>query len=392
MIRIGDRVKFISDTGSGIVRSVSGTLASVEVEDGFEIPVMLNDIVPVTLEDEQKTADRIGYDEPKIKRQKTADGRPITQKSPKAQHYGRISMADEYEDEDPVDMHLIRSNYLKRQAAEAEKALPKVSVEASPLELTDYDVKLCFVPHNAASPETSEVSCWLVNDSSYNINYSIARNAKGVAVPLASGSMEADSKIVLPILYRSELAELQTLNINITFFKKSAFVPQPAEDFQLDIHPLKFVRRGSFLENDFFDEPSVVYTLASNVAAVAANEIVELEPDPEPAAEVAKPKASAKSASTNPEIIDLHAEELLDKTEGMTSGEILKAQLARFTIALDLAIKSKQGGKLIFIHGIGGGKLKYEMKKILDRQYPSLRYQDASFAEYGYGAMMIFLR
>jgi dsDNA-specific endonuclease/ATPase MutS2 len=47
--------------------------------------------------------------------------------------------------------------------------------------------------------------------------------------------------------------------------------------------------------------------------------------------------------------------------------------------------------KMVFIHGVGNGKLKYELIKALNERYPDLVYQDASFKEYGYGATMVYL-
>lgn len=91
------------------------------------------------------------------------------------------------------------------------------------------------------------------------------------------------------------------------------------------------------------------------------------------------------------EIIDLHAGEILENSKNMTSAEIITAQLARFTIALDLAINSGKHGKIVFIHGVGSGRLKFEMQKLMKSKYPKIVSQDASFKEYGYGAMMIFV-
>jgi dsDNA-specific endonuclease/ATPase MutS2 len=47
--------------------------------------------------------------------------------------------------------------------------------------------------------------------------------------------------------------------------------------------------------------------------------------------------------------------------------------------------------KIVFIHGVGNGKLKHELRRILDAEYKNLRYQDASFKEYGFGATMVLL-
>ena len=51
---------------------------------------------------------------------------------------------------------------------------------------------------------------------------------------------------------------------------------------------------------------------------------------------------------------------------------------------LDLAILN--GAKrIIFIHGVGQGILKFELEKIL-RLYNNLEFYPANFKEYGYGA------
>ena len=74
--------------------------------------------------------------------------------------------------------------------------------------------------------------------------------------------------------------------------------------------------------------------------------------------------------------------------EGLSNGVILEFQLSRFRTALETAILHKTG-RIVFIHGVGNGKLKHEMRRILEREYSSLQYQDASFKEYGYGATMV---
>lgn len=98
----------------------------------------------------------------------------------------------------------------------------------------------------------------------------------------------------------------------------------------------------------------------------------------------------AEDKNEEMEVVDLHAEEVLGSTEGLSSGEIITAQLARFTFTLDTLISSKKHGKIVFIHGVGKGKLKFEMLKILKSDYKKMYYQDASFKEYGYGAIIVY--
>ena len=75
----------------------------------------------------------------------------------------------------------------------------------------------------------------------------------------------------------------------------------------------------------------------------------------------------------------------------MTNGEIIEIQLGRFETALQTAVNANSN-KIVFIHGVGNGRLKHELRKKLDRKYPDLKYQDASFKEYGYGATMVYLK
>ena len=104
---------------------------------------------------------------------------------------------------------------------------------------------------------------------------------------------------------------------------------------------------------------------------------------------VRKPKPEKKNSDISE--IDLHITEILDDHRGMSNGEILQVQLDRFTTTLEGALKTDQK-RIVFIHGLGNGKLKFEVRKLLDTKYNHLKYQDASFKEYGYGATMVILK
>ena len=45
--KVGDKVRFLSSSGCGIIRSFAATnVVNVEDESGFEIPTMLSDLIP----------------------------------------------------------------------------------------------------------------------------------------------------------------------------------------------------------------------------------------------------------------------------------------------------------------------------------------------------------
>lgn len=104
-----------------------------------------------------------------------------------------------------------------------------------------------------------------------------------------------------------------------------------------------------------------------------------------------KPKKSKPHAQNNGMLemeINLHIEELLDNYSGMSNAEIINVQLRHFQKALDKAIIGRYR-KLIVIHGVGNGRLKHEVRRILDNE--EMRYYDGSYAKYGYGATEVFI-
>ena len=89
-------------------------------------------------------------------------------------------------------------------------------------------------------------------------------------------------------------------------------------------------------------------------------------------------------------VLDLHAEAFLSNFEHMNNGEILKLQLDRFHQALDQAI---QDGipKLIVIHGVGKGKLREAIYKLIP-EYPQVKsYENSHDHRFGFGATEILL-
>ena len=70
---------------------------------------------------------------------------------------------------------------------------------------------------------------------------------------------------------------------------------------------------------------------------------------------------------------------------------MLTVQMDKFHQELAKAISSGVK-KIVFIHGVGNGTLKNELRRELQRKYSKYTTQDASFREYGYGATMVILR
>jgi dsDNA-specific endonuclease/ATPase MutS2 len=90
------------------------------------------------------------------------------------------------------------------------------------------------------------------------------------------------------------------------------------------------------------------------------------------------------------EEVDLHIENLLDNYRGLSNAEIINIQLNKFISKLDSAIRRKID-RIVFIHGVGEGVLKAEIRKILT-SYSGIEFYDASYARYGFGATEVVIR
>jgi dsDNA-specific endonuclease/ATPase MutS2 len=99
-----------------------------------------------------------------------------------------------------------------------------------------------------------------------------------------------------------------------------------------------------------------------------------------------KPK---RSQLTKYKEVDLHIKGSSVTSSGMNKIDI---QLLRFRAELDRAImENKQ--EIIFIHGVGSGRLRTMIRKILSEIYVNCTVQDASFSRYGVnGATHIIIK
>lgn len=89
-------------------------------------------------------------------------------------------------------------------------------------------------------------------------------------------------------------------------------------------------------------------------------------------------------AGRQPRIVDLHLK------PGYNQSDAVERQLARFRGELDSAIRAG-AAEIVFIHGVGIGKLKDEIRRIIAEDYPSCNCQDAPFSRFGVGGATLIV-
>ena len=377
----GDKVRFLSEVGGGKVAGFQGKdIVLVEDEDGFEIPMPINEVVVVE-QDDYAMSKMISA---KMDAQKKAAEHADTElhndsRSIKAilnEHDADVVMnVDEY---DAADREITyRAQAQERQGGN---------------KLSAY---LAFVPIDIKDVTNTRFETYLVNDSNYYLHYTYL-TAEGNAWTLkAEGEIEPNTKLFVEEFGRDALNEMEHVAIQMIAFKRDkSFLLKPATDVQFRLDPVKFYKLHLFEENDFFETPALMYTIVENdeVArplVVDAKRLKEQMYKEEKVVANTSKKKSKKDDGTL--VVDLHADEVLETTAGMNSADILHYQMDIFKKTMD-ENRKKKGQKIIFIHGKGEGVLRQTIIHELNYRYKSCTYQDASFQEYGYGATQVTIK
>lgn len=87
--------------------------------------------------------------------------------------------------------------------------------------------------------------------------------------------------------------------------------------------------------------------------------------------------------------VDLHIHQLTKSEKGMSAHDKLNLQLETAKRQLEFAIR-KRIQKVVFIHGVGEGVLKEELKYLFGR-YDNIKFYDADYQKYGLGATEIYI-
>jgi len=355
-VKVGDQVKFLNDTGGGkVTKILSKDMANVLTHDGFEVPVLMEELLISESGEQEKKQDEV-----------------LPETEPKQEQ------EEEY-------------NFF-REAEPAENEIPSAS---NP----DNEIHFAFVPLNQDQPENSDLDIYLINDSDFEIYYLILVKKESSYSWFASGYLEDNTKILIKTVERENLNELNDLKFQLLYFRKGFFHPVSPMETNLKLKPARFFKRTTFMENDFFDEAAWVMKLKSEerfyekLRNLNDEEILQAVKEKNYSShEFSIPKNKQQSTNSDIEEVDLHIEELVEKPNELSNSEIIQIQLARFQTALEGALNDKHTKRVVFIHGVGNGRLRYELRKSLDQNYPKIKYQDASFKEYGYGATLVFLK
>lgn len=348
MAKIGDTVRFLNDVGGGQIVRIDGRIAYVrDPADGFETPMPLTECIVVP-------------GAPEVKEEV---------KTPKA--------------------HKIF------KAPEAEKDLSVPEAPREPQGPKPFNAVLLFEPQDIRRLSQTAFDLYLVNDSGFRLHYVVASRQSDSRdwTLVGAGEAEPDMQVFLGEVAQCDLNSLAVISVQLLAYKAgNTFELQPpvASETRMDL--TRLAKLHCFTSTAYSDTPVLTVPVVTNGKVVRplrlealVEEYLPSAPKPEPRASKPQPR---KPRMEEPEVVDLHIDQLLDSTSGLQPADMLACQMREFDRRMEQAAKHP-GRKIIFIHGKGEGVLRAALLDRLRRRWPKCEAQDASFREYGFGATQI---
>lgn len=336
--KIGDKVKFLNEKGEGVINKIiNKTTVGVIIEDGFEIPFAISELLIIR-------------DETKVQAKTTFV-------------------------EEPVMVYEARSKNISENKE-------------------NEGIYLAFSPERSNDIPHSDFNVWLINHTGYQILFSYSISSADGFKTIETGHIQPFENVLIETIDRKLLSESSNFKIDILFFNEKEHEYQLPVSELIKLKPIKLYKENAFSENAFITEKALII----NVSKVnTLDDEIELPTDLSKMLfqknnQYDQPKRSKPHISNNPAKemeIDLHIEELIDSHRGMSNAEIIQIQLKHLQKTIDRAI-SEHYRKLVVIHGVGNGRLKSEVQNVI-ATYNNLRYHDASYSKYGYGATEILI-
>lgn len=344
-MNIGDKVRLLRAKEQGVVsRFLPGDMIEIEIEDGFRIPVMRSELVPVSpLEAER----------------------------------------------------LLKTSVYAPQ---------KTAVPSAPAILANQGIYLAFVPVNDREYTLHLINNtdW---EFPYVLGEESAAVGGGAQFRgLHSGVLKAKAQqkmndlyahasfeewptfVVQGLWFRAGKSSLRAPLVKrfkaraTTFFKNKTTVPvlqQPGFLTQLDAEGAEQLQQAGPPDRPNSNQPKPTVIRAEDLRA-----------------EMLKPKSDSGAVSVErpSSVVDLHTEALLPAGgANRSSADLLKLQLDTFEKALENAVASGMND-ITFIHGVGSGALRSELHRRLG-QHPNVKFfEDAQKQKFGYGATKVTIK
>lgn len=349
-LKVGDKVNFLNEQGGGVVKAIlSSKMVKLETDDGFEMPVLIADLIKDFRAEGQQPA--------------------------------------------VTPAHQVSSSPVVDESVEEERVSginPWGTVKE------EKGVYLAFEPHERQWVLTGKLDVVLINHTAYDILYNLFLEQNGELKGIDFSSVPFESKIVIDTVERDELENWTKGFLQVMFHKdnpEKVFFPVHSV---IDIKISRFFKEGSYQNSTLIQGKSILISIApESTFEVASYDETARKSDKGSTAKVAAPLREKQlidkhRTSTGEATVDLHIGEVVDNIAGLSSHDMFAIQLDYFRKTLENALKNEYS-KITYIHGVGNGVLKNALVEEL-KKYEHLEGKMASISKFGVGAIDVLIK
>lgn len=353
--KVGDRVSFLNDKGGGIIsKIIDKEVVHVTIEDGFDIPVMAKELLKTGTAETSREIER-------------------------------------------AHQHILQSR--QQELVSEPDFLPLFLSHNNPEQIAS-GVYFSFIPQIQENPLSGSLDLFLINHTPYHSVFSLFLNHSGSYHGTEYGFIEPESRMSMGTIARSEIEKWANALFQSVFFMEEKCKPLPPFSGLVSFRPVKLYKEESFQYEHLLRKKAFMVPITSLVELqakplveekISKDTLKSLEEKIQTVQVVhQKPSRTTESFMDKHKIddliaeVDLHIDELVDNFSNLNKNDLLNIQIEYFKKCMLQAEKEKLS-KVIFIHGIGNGKLKSEIVSLLEKTQ-GISFYDASYARYGMGA------
>lgn len=272
--------------------------------------------------------------------------------------------------------------FSKNELKIIEKPVDITQIAPKKLE-NDYEkgVFLAFVPQKLPTGECLEL--FAINNTEWELPFSLTIDKTRSKIGLMAGFLKSGSYQKYDEKLKMEnFDEWKSMTFSAIYHKDDAF------EAKAMLYVQKKFQANTFFQSKkkapFVDQKAYLFSLEEKIITIDANEIREKMMETN--------TVSTKKFSENiAQEIDLHIENLTKTYWRLSNAEIFALQLKTFEENLEKAIASGMD-EIVFIHGIGEGKLEAAIHEKLKTHKNVSLYTNASEQKYGAGATLVRIK
>ena len=277
MVKIGDKVRFLNSVGGGIVKKfINKDIVSVEEEDGFETPVLIKECVIISTAGEMK--------------------------------------------------NIKGSNIQLNVEVDLEKPVQSVELKGG----GKLNLLLGYTKDDLRSLDSGKYDSYIINDSNYLVMFTYLSKSGNMWKVSYAGVAEPNMKHHLDCFDKNDLNDIERICVQYVAFKKEKpFEKIISGDVELKIDTVKFFKLHCFVSNPYFEEHAIVYPVCKDDNPLGSVKVIkeDLEDalNEKKKIDIIKARKPINKIKEKNGIIevDLHINELLDSTTGMSNRDIL---------------------------------------------------------------------